>query len=74
MEKRKLMRSATERMIAGVCGGLAEFFDLDVTLIRLIFILLFIFGGHGLLLYIVLLILMPPAPVAIPAPHITDRE
>ncbi len=56
---RRLYRSQTDRMIAGVCGGLAEFFDIDPTLVRLIFVLLTLMGGHGILLYIILWIVMP---------------
>lgn len=68
MEKRKLYRSQTERMIGGVCGGLAEFLDLDPTLVRLGFVALALLGGHGLLLYFILLILMPLNPVAVIQP------
>ncbi len=56
---RRLYRSQNDRMIAGVCGGLAEFFDIDPTLVRLIFVLLTLMGGHGILLYIILMIVMP---------------
>ncbi len=62
MSKRKLYRSRTEKIIGGVCGGLAEYFDLDVTLVRLIFIVLLFTPLHGLLLYLILWIITPPAP------------
>jgi phage shock protein C len=62
----RLERSNTNRVIAGVCGGIAEYLAVDVTLVRLAFVLLAFVGGIGLLAYIVLLILMPlpgrPAP------------
>jgi phage shock protein C len=58
----KLYRSHSEKMIAGICGGLAQHFKIDVTLMRLVFIILFFFGGHGLLLYIILWIIMPISP------------
>jgi phage shock protein C len=61
MEKR-LYRSRKERKIAGVCGGIAEYFKLDPTLIRLAFILLICFAGGGLLAYIVCAIVIPNAP------------
>jgi phage shock protein PspC (stress-responsive transcriptional regulator) len=54
-----LRRSITNRTIGGVCGGIAEFFDLDPVLVRLIFVLLAIFGGAGVILYIVAWIVMP---------------
>ena len=58
MEK-KLERSKSEKVFGGVCGGLAEYFDLDVTLIRIIFVLSALFSGGGLIIYIVLAFLMP---------------
>ncbi len=58
---KKLYRSQKERMIGGVCGGLAEYFDIDPTLVRLAFVILAIAGGPGILIYIVLLLLVPEA-------------
>lgn len=62
MNNKKLYRSQHDRMIGGVCGGIAEYFDIDPTIIRLAFLLLLIMGGNGLLIYIILLIIMPIAP------------
>jgi phage shock protein C len=45
---RKLYRSKTDRVLAGVCGGLAQYFNLDATLIRVLFVLLAVLGGSGL--------------------------
>lgn len=56
---RRLYRSQTEKMIGGVCGGLAESLDVDPTLVRLVFVLLALLGGHGILLYLILWIVMP---------------
>src|SRR5713101_9254078 len=64
---KKLMRSITDKKIAGVCGGLAEYFDVDPTVIRLVWVLLFFFGGTGGLAYIILWIVLPVAPEAAPA-------
>ena len=60
MSDKQLMRSE-DRMIAGVAGGLGEYFDADPTLIRILFVLLTLlgFGGLGILTYIVLWIIMP---------------
>ena len=62
----RLERSNANRVIAGVCGGIAEYLAVDPTLVRVVFVVLGFFGGIGLLAYIVLLILMPlpgrPAP------------
>ena len=62
MSTRKLYRSQTEKMIGGVCGGLAEYFNLDPTLFRLLFIVLLFTPLHGLLLYLILWIITPAAP------------
>ena len=57
---KKLYRSSN-RIMAGVCGGIAEYFDLDPTLIRVLYVFLSLFsvGFPGLLLYIILMILIP---------------
>ncbi len=55
----KLHRSRRDRMIAGVCGGLAERLDVDPTIVRLIFVLLALLGGHGILIYLILWLIMP---------------
>src|SRR3972149_8252000 len=56
---KKLYRSESDRIIAGVCGGLADYFEVDPTLIRLILILLVVFGGSGVFLYILLWLFIP---------------
>lgn len=56
---RKLYRSRIDRKIAGVCGGLAEYFGIDPTLVRLLFVLGLIFVGGTLLAYIILAIVIP---------------
>ncbi len=57
--QKKLKRSRGESMIAGVCGGIADYLDIDATLVRLVFVLLALLGGHGLLVYLILWIIMP---------------
>lgn len=59
---RKLYRSRTERSIAGICGGLAEYFDADPTMIRLVMLLLILFGGLSIWAYIILWIVIPEEP------------
>lgn len=59
MRVHNLYRSKRNRMIAGVAGGLAEYFGVDVILLRLLWLLSFFFGGAGLLIYIVAWIVMP---------------
>jgi phage shock protein C len=63
-----LMRLRAGRKIAGVCAGLAEYFDLDVTLIRIVWAVCVICGGVGLIAYVVAWILMPEEPLYLPAP------
>jgi phage shock protein C len=60
---KKLYRSKTDRKIAGICGGLGKYFDIDPTLIRVGFVLLLLPGGlPGLLPYIVLWLIIPEEP------------
>lgn len=59
---KKLYRSEKDKIVAGVCGGLGDYFDLDPTIIRIIFVILTIWGGVGILLYIIGIIVMPPNP------------
>jgi phage shock protein C len=63
MESKKLTRSTNDRMLAGVAGGLAEYFDVDPTLVRVLFALGTLFTGVGLgvIIYIILWIVMPEA-------------
>jgi phage shock protein C len=56
---KKLYRSRSDRKIAGVCGGIAEHFDIDPVLVRVIAVILLLCGSAGLLAYIVLWILVP---------------
>ena len=63
MEAKKLYRSRKEQMVAGVCGGIAEYFAVDPTIVRLVFVLLALLGGPGLLVYIILWIVIPEEPV-----------
>lgn len=61
MEKR-LYRSRTNRRLAGVCGGVAEYFGWDPTLVRIAWIMLTLLGGSGVLLYLIFWLVMPEAP------------
>ena len=62
-QEKKLYRTVDDKVIAGVSGGLAEYFDVDVVIFRLLFVLLVLFGGGGVLAYIVMWIVIPPKPV-----------
>lgn len=61
MEPKRLLRSNTNRVIGGVCGGIGDYFTIDPVLARVIFVLTAIFGA-GFLVYIILWIMMPEAP------------
>ncbi|HLM23141.1 MAG TPA: PspC domain-containing protein [Propionibacteriaceae bacterium] len=63
-ESRKLYRSRNQRMVAGVCGGLADYFNIDATVIRVLFLVLAVFGGTGLVVYLVMWIIVPDASKA----------
>ena len=62
METKKLYRSKKNRMIAGVCGGLGDYFNIDPTLVRLLFVLVGLAVGGGFLLYLLLWLIMPEEP------------
>lgn len=59
---KKLYRSRSSKMIAGVCSGVAHYFAIDITLVRVIWLLATLWNGFGALLYIVSLVLMPENP------------
>ena len=63
-QTRKLYRSRTDRKLAGVCGGLAQYFNLDATLLRVLFVVLAVLGGSGLVLYLAMWIIVPNEPQA----------
>ena len=60
--QKKLYRSVTDKKIAGVCGGLAAYFNIDATIIRLAFALFIICAGSGLLAYIICALVIPVEP------------
>ncbi|RPI26316.1 MAG: PspC domain-containing protein [Chloroflexota bacterium] len=63
-EMRRLYRTRTGRIVGGVCGGLGEFFGIDPTLIRLLFVFGVLLGwGWLILVYLVMLLVVPEAPV-----------
>lgn len=59
MEPKRLYKSNTDKKIAGVCGGVAEYLNIDPTLVRLLWVFAVLFAGGGLLLYIIAMFLMP---------------
>jgi phage shock protein C len=83
---KRLVRKTDGRMIAGVASGMSDYFGIDVTLIRVLLVVTAIFGGFGLVVYIVMWILVPeegsgkalfsesPAPDEATTPSDTDEE
>ena len=60
---KRLYKSRNDKMLGGVCGGIAEYFDIDPTLVRLGWVLFCALGGSGILAYIVAAIVIPEQPV-----------
>ena len=59
---KRLYKSTTDKKLCGVCGGLAKYFDIDSTLVRLAVVLVSLFCGTGLLAYIIAALVMPKEP------------
>jgi len=66
--QKRLMRSSVDCKLAGVCGGIAEYLDVDPTIVRLVWVLVFIFTGFipGALAYLICWIVIPQAPLPVP--------
>lgn len=62
MSSQRLYRSRTNKVFGGVCGGFAEYFDVDPVIIRILFVLMVLFGGSGIFLYIAALLIVPKKP------------
>ena len=65
--KKKLYLSSKDEQFAGVCGGIAEWLEIDSTIVRLLFVAIALAGGPGFVLYIVLWIVLPEEPEAVQA-------
>jgi phage shock protein C len=63
----RLQRSRNEKVIGGVCGGLAEYFNVDPVLVRVLFAVVTLMGGAGVLLYLILWVVVPLASPPPPA-------
>ena len=60
---KKLYKSNTNKMLEGVCGGIAEYFGVDPTIVRLAWVVFCVLGGSGILAYIIAAIIIPSAPM-----------
>jgi len=65
--RKPLSRSRIDRKIAGVCAGFAEYLDIDPSLVRILWVALVVFGGCGLLAYLIAWIIMPEEPLVRPS-------
>jgi len=72
--RERLVRPRHDRKIAGVCAGFAEYFDLDVTLIRIVWAVCIVCGGVGALAYFVAWIIIPEEPLMLPAAPSTTNK
>ena len=59
MNNQRLTRSATDTMLGGVCGGIAQTYNLDPTLVRILFVVATLLGFSGILLYLILCVVIP---------------
>ena len=62
-ESKRLYRSRKDRVLFGVCGGIAEYFNIDPTIIRLVWVIMTLIYGVGILLYIILTLIVPKEPL-----------
>ncbi|OGU75561.1 MAG: hypothetical protein A2V93_01130 [Ignavibacteria bacterium RBG_16_34_14] len=71
---KKLYRSSKDRMLGGVAAGLAEYFEIDPTLVRVLFVVTLFLGGTGILAYIILWIIVPEEPIKFPITEQTEEK
>lgn len=74
MAPRRLVRSTKDRKIAGVCGGVAAYLDIDPTLVRVLWLCAVLFGGFGVLAYILLWIVLPQGEPSTSAVEIAEER
>ncbi|MCA9967460.1 MAG: PspC domain-containing protein [Anaerolineales bacterium] len=74
MNEKRLVRYSDDRMFLGVASGLARYFDIDPAIVRLLFVLMALGGGHGLIIYLIMAILMPEADVPVAKAAAFDEE
>ena len=71
---KKLMRKRSDQMIFGVASGIADYLNIDPVIVRLLFVLMALTGGHGILVYLVLTIIMPEEGAPVGKAHVFDEE
>lgn len=73
MNSKKLYRVEDSKMLAGVCGGVAEYFNIDPTIVRVLWVAASLFAGGGVILYIIMAIIVPVKSEVIVA-NIVDKK
>lgn len=71
---KRLYKSRTDRVIAGVCGGVGEYFEIDPVLIRIIWVVLSLLGGSGIIAYLIGIIIIPEAPETVEAGRDVEQK
>ena len=72
--RKRLVRSTNDRKLAGVCAGLADYFDIDPTVVRVLWVLAFFCAGTGLLAYVILWIAIPEGLTGVTTPTATPAS
>jgi phage shock protein C len=74
MSEKRFLRKRDDRMLFGVASGIADYLDIDPVIIRLLFVLMALGGGHGVLVYLILAILMPEEESVVASANAFDEE
>jgi phage shock protein C len=71
---KKLMRKRSDQMIFGVASGIADYLNIDPVIVRLLFVLMALTGGHGIIVYLILTVIMPEEGAPVGKAHVFDEE
>ncbi|MEJ2747278.1 MAG: PspC domain-containing protein [Anaerolineae bacterium] len=71
---KRLMRKSDDRMVFGVASGIADYLNIDPVIVRLLFVLMALTGGHGILVYLILTVIMPEEGAPVGKAHVFDEE
>ncbi len=74
MSKKRLVKLQSDQMIFGVASGIADYLNIDPAIVRLLFVLMALTGGHGILIYIILAVIMPEEGQPVGKAHLFDEE
>ena len=74
MSDKRLVRNTHDEMVGGVCSGIANYLNIDPVIVRLVFVLLALGGGHGILAYHILWVLMPTDEEPVAKANVFDEE